>query len=102
MTAAVVRRADAARLGLRTAARDMKSAALRAAEKRRGEVGALSGHLNALSPLGTLARGYSVARSKDGATKSSVRDFVTGEEFQLLLQDGTVKAVTTGADRTTP
>ena len=95
LTAAVVRRTDSSRLDLRTTARDMKSASVRTVDKRKGEVGTLSGRLNALSPLSTLARGYSVARSLDGTTLSSVADFVPGEEFQLMVQDGTVKAQTT-------
>ena len=90
---AAQRRTDSARLDLRTTARDMKSASVRAAEKRRTAIGAVSGRLNALSPLATLARGYSVARSADGTTMSSVGDFVAGEEFQLLVRDGTVNAV---------
>jgi exodeoxyribonuclease VII large subunit len=92
LAAAATRRTESSRLDLRTAARDMKSAALRAAEKRRNEIGGISGKLNALSPLGTLARGYAVARSEDGTTLSSVSDFVPGAEFQLLIQDGTIRA----------
>ena len=93
LTAAVVRRTDSSRMDLRTSARDMKSAALRAAEKRRNEIGSVSGRLNALSPLATLARGYSVARSLDGETLTSVTDFEPGREFELLVRDGSVVAI---------
>lgn len=96
---AAQRRTDSARLDLRTTARDMKSASVRAAEKRRAAIGGVSGRLNALSPLATLARGYAVARSADGSTMSSVRDFIAGEEFQLLVQDGSVRAQTVRSEK---
>ncbi len=90
-----VRRTDAARLDLRTVARDMKNGSLRSAERRRALIGRASGRLDALSPLATLARGYSVARAADGTTMSSVHDFVEGKPFELLVQDGAVRAVPT-------
>jgi exodeoxyribonuclease VII large subunit len=92
LTAGVVRRTDSARLDLRTTARDMKAASVRALDKRKGEIGTVSGRLNALSPLATLARGYSVARSLDGETLSSVADFASVEEFDLLVRDGSLRA----------
>jgi len=48
--------------------------------------------LNALSPLATLARGYAVARSKDGGALTSARQFSKGLDFDLLLHDGEVSA----------
>lgn len=90
--AAAIRRHESARLDLRTVTRDMKNAASWATETRRAALGSVSGQLNALSPLATLSRGYAVARADDGRTLSSVGDFVPGEEFQLLVQDGTVRA----------
>ena len=99
LAAAVVRRAGSARLELRTAARDMKSAAGRALEGRKSEVSGVSGRLNALSPLATLARGYSVARDASGETLSSTQQFVPGEPFDLLVKDGVVEAITAGIRR---
>lgn len=56
---------------------------------------AVAGHLNALSPLSTLARGYAVARDiETGTTLSSVDQFAPGMRFDLLLGDGTVRART--------
>jgi exodeoxyribonuclease VII large subunit len=71
----------------------MKNASLRSAEKRRGVISRASGRLDALSPLATLARGYAVARGESGETLSSVADFAEGEPFELLVQDGTVRAM---------
>lgn len=92
LTSAARRRQESARLDLRTVARDMKNAASWAAETRSAALAGVSGRLNALSPLATLARGYSVARAMDGTTLSSADDFVPGEKFQLLVRDGTVRA----------
>jgi len=47
--------------------------------------------LDALSPLKTLARGYSVAM-KDGKVIRSVKDVNAGDELELVLVDGKLKA----------
>ena len=48
---------------------------------------------NALSPLMTLSRGYSIAEYKDKQLKS-VGDIEVEDEFTLILADGRLKAVT--------
>ncbi len=50
--------------------------------------------LNDLSPLTTMARGYSAARDADGRTLGSVALFAPGRPFELLLRDGYVRATT--------
>ena len=62
---------------------------------RRQRLIGVEGKLDALSPLATLRRGYSVARTEDGQILRSVRDFVTGESFMLRVSDGEVIAETT-------
>ena len=62
---------------------------------RRQHLVGVEGKLDALSPLATLRRGYSVARTEDGQILRSVRDFVTGESFMLRVSDGEVMAETT-------
>jgi len=52
----------------------------------------VEGKLDALSPLATLRRGYSVARTGDGQILKSVRDFVKGDSFTLRVSDGEVIA----------
>jgi exodeoxyribonuclease VII large subunit len=59
---------------------------------RRGELAALAGRLDALSPLATLGRGYAVARSLEGQALASVKDFRPGLPFDVLLADGAVRA----------
>jgi exodeoxyribonuclease VII large subunit len=69
------------------------------ATSRRARLEALAGRLEALSPLSTLSRGYSVARSKEHRVLRTVADFTTGETFQLRVVDGSVDAV---VEKTTP
>ena len=52
----------------------------------------LAGRLEALSPLSTLARGYSVARTTDGRVLRTVEDFSPGTPFQLRVSGGTIDA----------
>ncbi len=95
LRSAIIHRRESAVRGLRTAARDMKNAALRASSERRSLVSNSAGRLNALSPLATLSRGYSVAVDGDGETLSSIEQFAEGAAFELLVNDGRVAAVTT-------
>ena len=65
--------------------------------ERRAQMQAVAGRLNALSPLATLARGYTVARGADGATLSSVEAFRDGQTFDLIVRDGVVPARVDGS-----
>jgi exodeoxyribonuclease VII large subunit len=67
-------------------------AAQRVVERRRARLEALGGRLDALSPLGTLARGYAVARADDGTPLTRVTAFQNGLSFMLVLRDGRVRA----------
>ena len=80
-------------------ARDVRRVAQRSAERRRANLQMLAARLDALSPLSTLARGYSVARDADGRTLSTVEDFAVGDAFTLLVRDGEVEARTERAVR---
>lgn len=53
---------------------------------------------NALSPLLTLSRGYSIAQGKCGTLKS-VRDIKENDEFTLILKDGRVSAVARSVEK---
>ncbi len=67
-------------------------ASMRATDRRRAAVSSVSGKLNALSPLATLARGYAVARDARGHALGSVAAFAPGQAFALVLRDGQVGA----------
>ena len=51
-----------------------------------------SGKANALSPLATLARGYSVALGSDDKVLKSVFEVNDGDQIKVRLKDGTVIA----------
>ncbi|MCD8390453.1 MAG: exodeoxyribonuclease VII large subunit [Firmicutes bacterium] len=60
---------------------------LKLAEDKKS-LSALAGKLDALSPLQTLARGYSIPTMADGTVIRSVGDIKSGDEFSLRLKDG--------------
>jgi exodeoxyribonuclease VII large subunit len=99
---AVHRALGDARTRLTTVTRDVSRAAQRAAEGRRSHLQMLTARLDALSPLSTLARGYSVARDDNGRTLSKVEDFAIGEAFELLVRDGRIDARAEGAAPSAP
>ena len=66
---------------------------------RTARLGALSGRLNALSPLATLERGFAVARDASGQSLSSVAAFAIDQPFLLRVRDGDVEAVTRAVTR---
>ena len=57
-------------------------------EKKQTVLSQAAAKLDALSPLKTLARGYSIASTKDGTLISSVSDVKKEQEFVLRLSDG--------------
>ncbi|MDB4913390.1 MAG: Exodeoxyribonuclease 7 large subunit [Gemmatimonadetes bacterium] len=96
---AMADRMDEPRSRAASAARDiavMTGEHLRARGER---MAALSGRLNALSPLATLQRGYAVATDTSGHTLASAGDFSAAMPFTLRLRDGLVSAVTTSSGR---
>ena len=51
----------------------------------------LAAALDALSPMKVLGRGYAIARKEDGTLIANRDDAVSGESFDLYLQDGSLK-----------
>lgn len=92
LVAALMHRTSSAHAGVRTTARDLRTAAVRLVDKRRSVMSGVAGRLNALSPLATLSRGYAVARRPDGDALTSAAQFTRGESFDLTLHDGVVDA----------
>jgi exodeoxyribonuclease VII large subunit len=92
MSGALVRRARDGRRDLSRVARDVRARALRVVERRADRMRALSGRINALSPLATLARGYALPRTPAGVALSRAAQLKPGARFQLLMQDGEIDA----------
>ena len=65
---------------------------LKITEKRR-RLAELCAKLDALSPLKTLMRGYSIAIDNDGNVLRKTNEFSKDKEFQLMLQDGNVDCI---------
>jgi exodeoxyribonuclease VII large subunit len=61
-------------------------------ESSRALLAAHSVHLDALSPLRVLARGYAVARDDKGRILKKVAQLPSGQEFTLRVSDGEVDA----------
>lgn len=51
----------------------------------------LGASLDAMSPLGVLARGYSIARGPDGKVLRNSRDVAPGDEIDVRLHKGEIK-----------
>jgi len=78
---------------LRQRSEGLAQRARRVVERRRARVQQLAGRIEALSPLGVLARGFAVARGLEGHALPRLGAFAAGERFDLLLQDGRVRAL---------
>lgn len=59
----------------------------------RSALSSVSGRLNALSPLATLSRGYSITYGQNGRVVTRVSDVKTGERISVLLNEGTLGCV---------
>lgn len=64
--------------------------------KERELLGAAAAHLDSLSPLAVLARGYAVAKKADGHTLRRVGDVAPGDDVTITLRDGEVDAKVVG------
>jgi len=98
LAATAQRRQQRVTARVETTQRRLVTAAQRVTERRQARLSTAAAQLEALSPLATLARGYAVARTPDGATLSEVGAFSPGQEFELWVRDGVV-AATAGLSR---
>ena len=102
LTRAMQRRLDPAKQALDLGIARLERRARRLTVERRSRLATLAGRLEALSPLATLARGYSVARTPNGDLLSAVADFEVGLHFDLRVSDGTVPAEALGPVKELP
>ena len=78
----------------------MDQALRRGLERRRQALTSAGGKLDALSPLATLRRGFSVAQGDDGRVLRRAADFRTGLSFRLRVVDGLVRCEAAGVEAT--
>lgn len=57
-------------------------------EGKKKELSKICGKLDALSPLGVMARGYAIAQEEDGTVIRTISKMSPGKEFSLRLADG--------------
>jgi exodeoxyribonuclease VII large subunit len=91
---ALQRRAAAPRNNLERRTDRMANAMRGLLQQRRSALGAMSGRVNALSPLSTLERGYAVPLGERGRVLKRVDDFRTSGSFVLRVVDGRVRCET--------
>lgn len=89
---------DDDRMLLDKVAHDFENAYSRVLDKKRQELAVLGTKLNALSPLNSLERGFSVTSGKDGVIKSVDRVAV-GDMIEVLIRDGRIDAEVTSVER---
>ncbi|RUQ99204.1 exodeoxyribonuclease VII large subunit [Labedella endophytica] len=71
----------------------------RAIERQERLVAESTSRLRALSPQRTLARGYTITQTEDGAIVRTAADAADGEVLRLTTSDGALGAVSTGPER---
>lgn len=82
------------RVRVQAAERQLPRRVMRMIEAKRGQLGAVAGRLDVLSPLATLARGYAVPTSPGGGLLATTGDFEVGTPFRLRVRDGAIVART--------
>ncbi len=96
LAATAQRRQQRVTARLEATQRRMVNAAQRVTERRQSRLSNGAARLESLSPLATLARGFAVARTPEGATLSEVGAFAAGARFELWVRDGVVDAEAIG------
>lgn len=59
-------------------------------DSKKQQLGLCASKLDGLSPLGTLSRGFSVAKTEDGKVLKSVAAVKSGDRVNIVLSDGEV------------
>jgi exodeoxyribonuclease VII large subunit len=70
----------------------MENAVGRTIERAKAVVSGSSEHLQAVSPLATLKRGYAIVRHKDGRIITSVSGVQAGDAIEVRISDGSFDA----------
>jgi len=82
----------------RLAGRELNVRLRRGLKARQERLARAGGRLDALSPLGTLARGYSVPLDDEGQVLRNTSMFEVGEAFDLRVVDGNIQCRTEGKE----
>ncbi len=61
--------------------------------RKQQEIGVTASRLDGLSPLGTLNRGYSVAKNSNGEVVRSIKQVDTGDTMTVRVSDGEISTI---------
>jgi exodeoxyribonuclease VII large subunit len=93
---------EEARATLQATARQATLASRRIVERGGLQLSAVSGRLNALSPLATMGRGYTLVFNADGSLRTSVAGLTTGSAVKIQFLDGTAETTVSRVDEGAP
>ena len=62
-------------------------------EEEKNKLGKLAVKLETISPLKTLARGYSIALNENGNNIKSIKDVKGGDKIKVVVEDGEISAI---------
>lgn len=91
----VRRRLATARQGVERSSDEVEQSMRRVIAGRRHALAVCTGRMEALSPLGTLQRGFAVPIDESGHVLRSTSEFEKGHEFRLRVVDGHVPCAVT-------
>jgi len=80
------------RIRIDNAVKHLTSAKTAVLESKSKKIAVLAARLNAMSPLGVLSRGYSVAQNEKGVVRST-KDVSIGANLSVKLTDGTLDCI---------
>jgi exodeoxyribonuclease VII large subunit len=95
-------RARGSRRQLEHVARRLQLAATRTIDQRRLRLTGVTGRLEALSPLATLARGYAVATDHVGKVITTVTSVRPGDTVTVRVRDGRIATIVESAESDPP
>ena len=80
------------RIYLDTLYKDLENAYKNILNQKRQKLAIEASRLEAMSPLSSLDRGFSVTRNKEGGVVKSAAELSAGDEIRVLLKDGSASA----------
>jgi len=87
---------DDRRMALVLSSERLMTSAAHVNEIKKHALSALSGKLEALSPLAVLSRGYGVVSSEEGKVIKEIADVSVGDKITVKVRDGEIYAGVSG------
>lgn len=87
------------RMYLDSVSSDFENICIKILNEKKQSLSVQSSKLDGLSPLGTLARGFSLSFKEDGSLIKSVSDISVDSRIDIKLSDGTISAVAEKIDK---